>query len=222
MRCSFRKCWWLFGDSPSAGIPRSPSASRPLTSSTKGAGPAPPRAPSAPGPLTPALSRRESFAQLVSADIFGVCRPAIPLCPSDISPASGGNPGVLQRSRIRERGFVYCGRWMRCGFRVDWWLFGVFRLGGHPPLLLSDFWGHRAPLRLRRRGRAPLRPGPPHPGPLPRRRLLQNAGDWVESIWPLVPTCIPLRARFACSRPLSPRKGTVDSGFRRNDVEVPE
>ena len=32
------------------------------------------------------------FAQPVWTGIVGVCRSAIPLCPSDISPASGGNP----------------------------------------------------------------------------------------------------------------------------------
>ena len=31
----------------------------------------------------------------------------------------------------------------------------------------------------------------------------------VESIWPRFPARMPLRSRFACSRPLSPRKGTV-------------
>ena len=59
---------------------------------------------SAPVTLTLALSRRGSFAQPVSTSIVGVRRRAIPLCPSDISPASGGNPGVLQRSRRAGEG----------------------------------------------------------------------------------------------------------------------
>ena len=50
------------------------------------------------------VSPRGSFAQPVSTGIVGVCRSAIPLCPSDISPASGGNPGVLQRSRRAGEG----------------------------------------------------------------------------------------------------------------------
>ena len=33
-----------------------------------------------------------SFAQPVWTGIVGVCRPAIPLCPSDISPVNGGTP----------------------------------------------------------------------------------------------------------------------------------
>ncbi len=36
-----------------------------------------------------------------------------------------------------------------------------------------------------------------------------NLGQMVESIRPRVPTRIPLRSRFARSRPLSRRKGTI-------------
>ena len=46
--------------------------------------------------------------------------------------------------------------------------------------------------------------------------ILQNRLDrLVESIWPRVPTRMPLRSRFARSRPLSPRKGTVFRCARR-------
>ena len=39
-----------------------------------------------------------SFAQPIWTGIVGVCRRSIPLCPSDISPVNGRNPGVLQWS----------------------------------------------------------------------------------------------------------------------------
>ena len=39
--------------------------------------------------------------------------------------------------------------------------------------------------------------------------MLVEKGVWlVESVWPRVTTLMPLRSRFARSRPLSPRKGT--------------
>ena len=63
-----------------------------------GGGSALPSLPPHPGPLPPT----GSFAQPASMGIFGLRRPSTPLCPSDISPASGGNPRVVQRSPSRR------------------------------------------------------------------------------------------------------------------------
>ena len=62
-------------------------------------------------PSSPGLSRRGTFAQPTWTSIVDAGRPLIPLCPSDISPASGGNPG-----------FWKAPRW---GEGVCWWMMAV-------------------------------------------------------------------------------------------------
>ena len=108
---------------------------------------------SAPVALTLALSRRAGegirpvaspgfamlslggiFAQLSSEAFVALSRRCGPLCPSDVSPASGGNPGVLCPSDVSSLDFV---------------LFG----GGNPvarpqPWVPASVFGVRARLRV--------------------------------------------------------------------------
>ncbi len=69
----------------------------------------------------------------------GVCRPLSPLCPSDISPVNGGNPGIRRRDRVASD-FPSPARRERAGVRVT----GVDKGAGYgksPPPWIPAFAG---------------------------------------------------------------------------------